>query len=280
MENKPLVKLFPDATPALAGQAKLLKSAYSKYGDIPKFFGAFYTPIGLEFEVEKVVVPFYGERISSNSYWNIVKDGSLRGASAEFVSLPIANHNIDYALHELQDWLTNNAEQCTGSVRTSIHVHADVSAWDSHTLYNFTALYAMLEDVLFTLHDETRQQNAYCYRITSLNPKCLGVIQNMKYCALNLAPVASQFTVEFRHSEFSTNWRKHRRWIQIVCKLIKYCTQNSDHLRKTIEDTIINDSYQRLFETIFGKSADLFSCNVPVLMERNSLWAVALLENV
>lgn len=283
MENKLLVKEFPDGCPILSGKVASVASAIERYGEIPTFFTPFNKPIGMEFEIENVdlgpLPTDCPQKLDGSLFWNGIKDGSLRGRSCEFVSNPVFSKGIDYALHELENYLLRTHSPVS-SIRTSIHVHCDVSAWDRRTLFYSTALYALLEELFFYTQPESRQYNAYCYRITDLRPDLIGVYPEIKYCAFNLAPVSKQYTVEFRHAAFSTDWRKNRRWIQLVCKFMRFCDMNGSNLRKIIEDTIVYDNYEKLAKTIFGKSMFLFGHEPAGLMAGNAPWAVALLENI
>jgi hypothetical protein len=277
LENKPLVNLYGTAEAALQGQVIRL-AAERMYGEnIPKFFGGFYKPIGMEFEIEGIGDIIGQEtELSNRLYWKVVKDGSLRNNGLEFVSKPVCGHGIDYALCELERILVGHSQR-TSSVRTSIHVHVDVSNWDTHTLFLSCALYALFENPFFAFNDPIRKINPYCFPITNLWPQVLNTNEGMKYCAYNIAPVSRQLTVEFRQAEYSEDFKKNRRWIQLVCKFMKFVDENRN-LRSIIEDTIIYDNYEKLFRRVLGKTADVFNMDVTPMMKQNAAWALAVLE--
>jgi hypothetical protein len=276
MDNSLLVDYFQDATPTLAGQVERISDAIETYGNIPKFFGAFYKPIGLEYEVESCNIgsgnnpaPVSSPNGKIFQFWTVIKDGSLRNSGVEFVSKPVVGHGIDYALHEM-DKILELSGPVSSSIRTSIHVHVDMSTWRIHELFYLPALYALFEEPFFSMH----------YRITQILPKTSSVVDGMKYCALNLAPVARQLTVEFRHADFSTDLRKNRRWIQVVCKFMKFAEENKESLKKIVTDTVATGDYLKLFHRVMGKSVQLFDLHsVPDMMRANAPWAIATVES-
>ena len=291
MEDKFLVELY-NVTPALSGQVARLSEVMNLYGDIPTFFGCFYKPIGLEYEVERIhnVMGGHGNSIwktnphkhkdaNTVKLWTMVKDGSLRNNGMEFVSKPVVGHGIDYALHEIDDLLTNYESDCESSIRTSIHVHVDMVEWRLRELFHLPALYALFENLFFSLHGMHRQNNPYCYKIVDLAPRSARIHGDMKYCALNLAPIEKQITVEFRHADFSKDLRKNRRWIQVVCKFMKYAEEHKENLKEIVEETVITDGYMKLFHEVMGRSVFLFDIDkVQSMMKVNAPWAIATLE--
>jgi hypothetical protein len=279
MENKSLVKCYGEIS-HLSGQVSFLSNAMDKYGCIPTFFGAYPRAIGLEFEMEgcKQIALSYHNR-GDFLYWSFVNDGSLRNSGVEGISKPISGRNIDYALLEIEKVVGHG--ECEASIRTSIHVHCDVSDWWSKELFQLVAFYSLFEPLFFSLHSHYRQNNPYCYEVTDLLPTEIAVVDDIKYCAFNIAPVSRQLSVEFRHADFSKDMRKNRRWIQLVCKLMHFASNNRRVLDKIIKDTILCEEHLKLFHRVLGKSTQLFNSEeVPEMMNRNNLWALALLEAI
>ena len=275
MENKPLVEIFGDKA-ALSGQVDHLEAAISKYREIPKFFGAYLRPIGLEFEMENCAARMHAFS-KQGIYWRATEDGSLRNSGIEMISLPLSGHNIDYALHEMEQFLKESPDT-EASIRTSIHVHTDVSDWGVRDLYSLPAFYALFEPLLFSLQSERRIGNPYCYEITDLFPRQIDIDPGMKYCALNLAPAQTQLSVEWRHADFSTDMRKNRRWIQVVCKMMHYADKHKETMKEDLLRIICSDDYLKLFYSVMGKSAPLFAGDIQEMMKRNALWSATFLE--
>lgn len=287
MENKFLVEMYPEATAQFFDLAAGTVEGRDKYGwaEIPKFFGSFYKPIGMEFEVEGCAIQDLGllanneGKYAGCNYWRCVKDGSLRNHGLEFVSVPVVGHGIDYALHELDKQILTRYPTRTNSIRTSIHVHVDVSKWKIREMWHLLPFYALFEEVFFSFHDWTRQANPYCYPITSLRPGSVGIFESLKYCALNLAPIERQMTIEFRHADFSLDMKKNRRWIQMVCKFMKFAEEHRDSLSDIVEQTVAMGTYEKLFRQVMGKTATLFEpSQVDQLMKANAFWAIAAKE--
>ena len=289
MENKKLNKLY-DVQASLSGQVTRLADCSEKYGVLDKtFFSSFVKPIGLEFEVEGLE-PYLTQYLSSSPnnllrLWTKDQDGSLRNGGVEFISVPLVGENIDYALHELESCFQNlyklAKRQPTSSIRTSIHVHVDVSEWGIVDVYRCMAFYALFEPLLFSLQPPERIMNPYCWEVTDMLPTSVGIHSGMKYCALNLAPIERQLSVEFRHGAFNTEMRLNRRWIQVVCKLMKFIEENQGSLEDIINRTIMYEDYFKLFLRVFGKSAILFNKDHVVdFMKENALWSVLVLEHL
>ena len=288
MDNKLLVEYYQDAKPALSGQVQKIDEARDIYGDIPKFFGAFHTPIGIEFEMENMSGIGADTTLRPLSdintrrtylYWKVIRDGSLRNNGIELVSRPLVGHAIDYALHEVDMLLASNGNMHRGSIRTSTHIHVDMSTWRLYEAFAFPAFYALFEKTLFSIQSDNRHNNPYCYEITQLAPNTARIDPEMKYCALNLAPISVQTTVEFRHGDFSMDMKTNRRWIQIVCKLMKFAEANKETLKEIVVHTVATGDYLKLFNRVMGKSTVLFDMNaVPGMMKANAPWAVATLE--
>ena len=261
MENKKLNKLY-DVQASLSGQVTRLADCSEKYGVLDKtFFSSFVKPIGLEFEVEGLE-PYLTQYLSSSPnnllrLWTKDQDGCFQN------------------LYKLAK------RQPTSSIRTSIHVHVDVSEWGIVDVYRCMAFYALFEPLLFSLQPPERIMNPYCWEVTDMLPTSVGIHSGMKYCALNLAPIERQLSVEFRHGAFNTEMRLNRRWIQVVCKLMKFIEENQGSLEDIINRTIMYEDYFKLFLRVFGKSAILFNKDHVVdFMKENALWSVLVLEHL
>lgn len=263
-------------------QVVRLSESHSIYGNLPKtFFGGLVRPIGIEVETEgavKEVVKYLGN-FENARYWNAKEDGSLKDNGVELVSVPLSGNNIDYALHELT-MLLNKCPRVRASVRTSVHVHCDVSDFEINEVAPLVALYGLFENLFFSQVSENRHNNPFCYEITDLLPYDVRVHPEMKYCAFNIAPIERQGSVEFRMGEFSTDMQKMRRWIQLVCKFMHFAGRNKARLAEIISDTIEKDTYTKLYKTVFGKSTVLFEgLNIFEMMKVNALWSATALEN-
>lgn len=264
MDNKFLVE-FTNVHPKFPNHAALLANAREKFGDIKTFFGGNINPVGIEVEVEA-----FGGKHSDFIYWRQHQDGSLRNGGIELISPALSGHNIDYALAELKDHLTRFNP--SWSIRTSIHVHVNVTHLKVKNFIALIALYAFFEEVLWTFVDPKRRGNPYCYPITTLTPDEVTLNAEIKYCAFNPAPAATYGTVEFRHLEGTSDSVKLRRWVQICSKLVQYAANNPGE--KLIREIKMNQNPKELFKRIFGITATLFDRADFNTCEANRNWAV------
>lgn len=248
MASPKLVSHFGDRA-AIHDQVVYLSEAINRYGRLERsYFGGLNRAIGIEFEMESANgrwEHFYKRNLPL--FWKHVQDGSLKKDGVELVSRPVCGHGIDYALHEVEMFLAPNKNLITNSVRTSIHVHCDVSDFETEELDHLVALYALFENLFFAVQGPFRQNNPYCYEITSLLPGSVEVDDQIKYCAFNIAPVRTQLSVEFRHADFRLDMRTNRRWIQLVAKFMHFAGKNRARLNEIVTNTIVNDDYLKLF---------------------------------
>lgn len=264
--------------PPIDGQIVKLAKAKAFYGEIKTYFGKYKNPIGIELEIENVPREFFDWPLPSNTrvpfYWKIVEDGSLRNKGMEFVSVPLAGHNIDYAIHEVARCF-ENTDTLEYSVRTSCHVHLNVSEEDNDFLVRLTAMYALFEPLFFSL-TEARLGNPFCYPISDHSPEDVSVQDQIKYCAFNVAPVRHYGTVEFRHLQGTRDWRLLRRWCQIICKLFVYCKSKTNEQIKNELAALDTKNYDKLLTEVFGMSSVLFKDRVD--LEASLIWAIIKME--
>ena len=266
MDNRTLLKIFGEARSLIPNQVERLSVNQDKYENLRTYFKSFTRAIGIEIETEGLK-----KTPETSNYWRWVADGSLRNNGVEFVSSPVASNNIDYALAEIEEFCTRN--KAVSSIRTSIHVHVNVGDFTLTQLYGIVGLYALFEPLFFRFQSKFRQNNPYCYPLLHLCPKTVDISENMKYCAFNLGPIPRQVSVEFRHADFSTDWLKNRRWIQLVCRLMKFAENNRDNLREIVFSTVENGSYAELLRSVMKASS--FLIDEPALMAEGAPWAVA-----
>jgi hypothetical protein len=236
-------------------------------------FSPYKIPIGIEVEVENSG----RAELRSGNYWEIKEDGSLRNNGAELVSCPVSGFNIDAALLELERFFAAMPKR-EWSIRTSIHVHVNVSDFSTEKLHRLVAMYAALEDVFFGYVAPERRGNPYCYPLCSL--KVYNIVEinaNMKYCAFNLAPIETQLSVEFRHLHGTDNMLTIKRWIMLILRLFTFINKNEAKVQETIENLLYKENRTSIIYNVFGAAVTL-----PSSMEetkRNCVWALFYLTN-
>lgn len=280
MADRKLISLFPRAHLPDKGDLKRYLN-YSKelHGQIETMFDMdiYDNPIGIEIETEN----FFRMPKHSLYLWHTDQDGSLRNRGMEFISVPLSRTAIDYALHEFN--LVQKENKLSFSHRTSVHVHVNVAHYTKNQLTTLVALFALLEECFYSIVEQGRSGSPFCYRIVGTEPTIKfmnGEQLTTKYCALNIAPVIRQMTVEFRHLEGTGDPVRLRRWIQICTKLVNYVgAQNPKTCKQDLMEAIEKGEVQsKLVPAIWGATAEIFNPSLVNYSIRNGeLWAMTLL---
>lgn len=288
MGDRKLVSLFPDAVGPQGGQA-FLDRQIKEYLEIsggkePEalFFNMepYSNPIGIEIEAEM----FQGYAVPL-CFWRLDEDLSLKKKGIEFISYPLTGRAIDYALEEAR--LAGG--KLSYSHRTSVHVHCNVMHYTTNQLATLMAYYAMLETCFYHQVDYIRWGNTFCYPLVGTKPEVAwysgheGEIEKTtKYCAFNIAPVRTQFSVEFRHMHGTANPKILRRWIQTCAKLVYYVGKLNP--KTCIQDTIdvINaGKFKDVVPLVWGDTAEIFDRRIiDASIKNGELWAMVLLTGL
>jgi len=264
---------------ALGNPLNYLDNAIKKYGDIKTFFSKYKNPVGIELEIENVPTSCRRALTEEGLYWKWVEDHSLKVNGAEFVSCPLSGQNIDYAIYEVSKYLDNAAELLQYSVRTSTHVHMNVSFMNFDEFCSLIALSAYLEPLLYTMCEDHRKGNPYCYPLTLMSPTDVMMFHDeLKYCGINTAPVRRQLTVEYRQLHGTNNWKLLRRWIQVLCKIYYFAkTTPNKEVFGSLHEVIRSKNHENLVKRILGATAVLFP-NLTMCND-NLLWVLAYMEH-
>ena len=230
--------------------------------------------MGIEVEVEKVppFPPIIG--------WNPTPDGSLRNNGMEFVSTPVRGQNVHYLLHSLMGHLKAGGAEFTE--RTSIHVHMNVRRLTIEQLVTLLITYIVVEKSIYRFIHKAgfeRSRNIFCvplsesqhylgvpYLVYLLKQNEIGALVDSihdfwrKYSGLNLLPITTQGTVEFRQlgGTFDTNLILD--WINIIQSLRTFALQTTlEQATRLIFDLNTNSNYQNFLRMVFGQYADRMS---------------------
>lgn len=224
--------------------------------------------VGLELEIEDIRFAIN----YNNEAWRLDRDGSLRPAdySYEFISLPM---KMSGALAELKDIFEKNkfTIQKNYSDRTSVHVHTNVLDFTQEQVATLALVYTVMEHPLFEFINKfdakddygySRDTNIYCIPWTQcrMNGEFVGMLFSspkhavrtwQKYTALNLLPISTQGTVEWRHMHGTNNMEKLSKWLNIIGAIMKF-SKETDF--KEVEKTILtlNDTsaYHQFFDAV------------------------------
>lgn len=192
-------------------------------------------------------------------YTNI--DNSLRGTSAEYVTRPM---RIDHTLFALTEFF-----RVTGygpnnySDRCSVHVHANCTDMTLEQVATLALLYSVVEEPLFEFIGNYRDTNIYCvpwYQCrnhTQVVFNCLKDPSKMrgwqKYTALNLLPLTTQGTVEFRQMHGTADIVKLTQWINIIGAIMTDAKRRDlAGLKSELEQLNTTSQYHTFFEQTLG----------------------------
>jgi hypothetical protein len=175
-------------------------------------------------QLSEIVEEIYGQTLAPTAspeypnLWSIHSDGSLRHsegirANELVLSSPIQLEQVDLALAALSGWMEHGVE----SVRHGVHVHVNaipLTPWDVGV---GLLTYAIFEPSIFELVGGGRRESIFCVPLEEtitcgrnamrrlaesvFDPVRLhGVTEGWsRYTALNLYPLTTHGTVEFRH---------------------------------------------------------------------------------
>jgi len=226
--------------------------------------------VGIEIEVENV------PRVPDGNWpilWRTEEDRSLRNSGIEFISLALKGEQIPYALLSLCEALPNSVQF---SGRTSVHVHLNVQDKTPEEIAKIVLTYLPLERLLFAFAGEHREKNIFCVplydiemtdnlfsAIKKLDTKEIKQLQseNYRYSALNLGPVTTFGTMEFRHLGGTKDVSRILTWINLILSIQKYAlSTNLDELIKEIIALNTNSQYRNFAQKIFGSLINDIPC--------------------
>jgi hypothetical protein len=244
--------------------------------------------MGVELEIE-----------NCNEEWctagfKVVPDGSLRNSGLEFVSSPMTYSNMVYALDTFYDrnkpqvrWSEIYPEEydisSNYSDRTSIHVHTNVGDLTIKQLQTLCLLYEVFENLLFAFVGNDRDKNIFCvpWQETTLSysviPKLVtdpGSIRNwQKYTALNLLPIMSQGSVEWRHLHGTSNRDQIYTWLRLIGHMYAYVLScEFDKTADVFKALNTSSAYDKMLDEVYKGDADRLRVpNYRVLLEEGVL---------
>jgi hypothetical protein len=211
--------------------------------------------VGIEVEIENYNLI----RHPNQNIWFAKGDGSLRNNGIEYVSTPIQARWAPQALDDLLSTCLDKS--CCFSPRTSIHVHLDMQKVESHQVIDIVLLYTMLEGLFYKFTGRGRIKNIYCVPIFDTGllagnaHRTLGVMIEgwSKYTGLNLIPLKTFGTLEFRHMHGTFDVRKVSIWIRLLTKLVDFVLkQGTEAIRKLLTQSVRDIQFPHLLRQIFG----------------------------
>lgn len=174
--------------------------------------------VGLELEIEGANLPRDGhiERVrgaTSGAAWVSVTDGSLRGEAREYIlSTPCTDDELDPLVTGLFKVFKDLGSTLNLSNRCSTHCHINMKGKTVNLVTSAITCWVMFEDVIVPWCGEERTTNHFCLTTkdaaASLLPAWESYLRtgagnfnerdNLKYNALNIYPLFSKGSFEFR----------------------------------------------------------------------------------
>jgi hypothetical protein len=217
---------------------------------------------GVEVEVE-----FLNDEMqySPQDRWGVEVDGSLRGASREYVlrhpqNLPEA---IDSVTH-LYDAMDDRGHRIRDSVRAGVHIHLNCQQMDMRQLMSIITTFLLFETPLVATCGDGRSGNMFCLRSYDAEFWLFRVIDffktgqcgyintdDIRYSALNLKALSSYGSVEFRTLRTPVTAQPLIDWITAISRLKDYALSFRDP--RDLIFACSQTSYRELFIAAFGQ---------------------------
>lgn len=204
--------------------------------------------VGIEIEAEgfdELCIEDFNETESSR-WWHTKPDGSLRNEGVEFCSVVMFGKTVVDALEAVRPSLS----RCDINWRAGIHVHVDVRELSVNELGRVCSLYGMLERLIFAWEGNNRQDSNFCVpwyicndaaaalgEIINASGKAQGAVNSYqfralnrlgKYSALNVVPVTTQGSIEFRMMQTTDDLDKILDFVNICTTIVGVCKQVED----------------------------------------------------
>lgn len=219
--------------------------------------------IGFELEIENMA----GRLSFLPNYLTMHEDGSLRNGGIEIVNKPLMAQHVEGVLTTF--FANNKITKDNYSERCSTHIHTNVCDFTIEQIRSIALIYQTVERVLFNFVGNDRANSIFCVPwnqtgITTNFVEALikrpdrAVAHWQKYTALNLLPILSFGSIEWRHLHGTCDVKLIMNWINIISCIIKYGSEvKYDSLKQEILDMNTVSNYGAFIEGIFGEYTKL-----------------------
>ena len=168
------------------------------------------------------------------------EDHSLRNNGREFISVPLNRIDLETSFKTLHSTIAYRNKGDAFSPRTSTHVHVNCHGLSMEEVKQLILLYALFEELFFSMVSADRRNNIHCVPLSetmlpqSYNKPLESLVSIwQKYTALNILPLKSQGTVEFRHLHGTNDVELFHQWLtylENIFTLSKTSPINADSL--------------------------------------------------
>lgn len=221
---------------------------------------------GVELEIENI--PEWDNIKILNGAMHHTEDGSLRNYGREFITTPMTFSNLDHVLRDFFD--RNKFNESNYSDRCSIHVHTNVQDITLEQLASICMLYQVFERLLFRWIGHERDRNIFCvpwYDTAHMTFRVVNRLKNgdhwvagewQKYTALNLVPVSSQGTIEWRHMNGHNDVNRIMQWCRFIQHIYRIATGLSfEQVQQMLVALNTTSQYNDVMNTVFQDDAKL-----------------------
>lgn len=224
--------------------------------------------VGIEIEVEGRNLP---QQAHMREFWEVKRDGSLRGESAEYVlTQPVARRNVSNALLYLDSVFTAVEAQPNMSYRTSVHVHVNQQGMNFRTLITEMVLYYIFEESLVNFCGPERVGNKFClrardaedivrrvYEAVTGNHFHLMIEENIKYAAMNINALARFNSLEFRAMRGTLDQGVINKWVEMLLCIKDAATSGKFDSPTAVVARMSEMGPEEFTRYIFGEHADV-----------------------
>jgi hypothetical protein len=191
------------------------------------------------------------------------EDGSLRNNGGEYVTKPMKLRELQYVLNQF--FRKNQFNEDNYSERCSVHVHANVGDMEWEQVKTLILVYQVFERSLFSFIGGERDKNIFCVPLydTQLTQNLIdrkgsdvaGKWKSWeKYTALNLLPIFSQTTIEFRHMGGTCDLNRIMLWCNIIGCLFAFAKRESfEEASKYFLSLNTTSAYKEAVFRVFGE---------------------------
>lgn len=225
--------------------------------------------VGVELEIEDFGGWKAGHSGGPSHVWNITEDGSLRNNGKEFISPPVTPAKAILMFEELHKILKHPKGE-PFSERTSIHVHINCLDLTQQQVKSIILWYSLFEKAFFAQCAPSRASNIHCVGldqtiVSEAYSRSLPIMVNKwsKYTALNILPLKSQGTIEFRHMEGHNDAKRFAQWLLCIERLWNL---GQTHI---LNKSMLND------EGLVEEGFDTLFVGTPVMDMKNSILALS-----
>lgn len=218
--------------------------------------------IGVEIETE-------GQRLPKvdNELWRSDIDNSLRGEAWEYVlNKPVYKDELHKAILNLKYEWHKAKSVVKDSPNAGVHIHINVTDLTVTQLYNFIALYLVMEEILVDKCGPDRIGNLFCLRASdaeylldmlseAIRTTDLSILHtdDLRYAAINVKALGDYGSVEFRAWPSNGDLSGVEWWANVLMH-IKQVAKATDNPAQVVADISIN-SPKVFFESIMKEYA-------------------------